>query len=66
MASPKKTVTVPKVDFEKKWTNGHKSMNSAQTEALRELLMTEQHTCVDYSKNCLKMIKPRNPLVGEK
>ena len=63
--SPKKKESIPKVDFQKKWTNGHKTLNSAETQAMRELLLTEIKTCDNYSKTKSSMIRPRNPLTGE-
>jgi hypothetical protein len=53
------------VDFHKKWTNGHKSFTAAEARALGEILHVERDAQELYEMRKQKMVKSRNPMIGD-
>lgn len=53
-------------DYGKRYTNGHKTLTSAETNALTELLSHEISKREHFHLLKGVMVKPRNPLAGDK
>lgn len=53
------------VDFHKKWTNGHKSFTAAEARALGEILTVERDAQERYDEKKSRMVKSRNPMIGD-
>jgi hypothetical protein len=53
-------------EYGKRFTNGHKTLTSAETNALTEFLAHEQHKRENFELLKRVMTKPRNPLAGDK
>jgi len=52
-------------EYGKRFTNGHKTLTSAETNALTEFLAHEQHKRANFETLKRVMTKPRNPLAGD-
>ncbi len=50
----------------KRFNNGHKHFTSAEAMELVQVLKVEERLATNFDKNKMTMIRPRNPLVGEK
>ena len=54
-----------KVDFTKKYNNGHKFFNSTETQAYNDILKKEEYISKKFDTIKSKLILPRNPLCGD-